>query len=93
MLWRAAAQSRDTNSRIPLVITSGIVLKKQWRRMPRLRMVHCQQMRRMAVLAAVVAAVAAGVFIWQTHARKPHTIDGPIVLISIDTLRADHLPI
>ena len=45
------------------------------------------------MLAAVVAAVAAGVFIWQTHARKPHTIDGPIVLISIDTLRADHLPI
>jgi tetratricopeptide (TPR) repeat protein len=47
----------------------------------------------MAVLAAVLIVAAAGVFYWLTHARKPHTIDGPIVLISIDTLRADHLPV
>lgn len=48
---------------------------------------------RYAVLAAaVVAASAIGWFGWRT-AQAPSATAGPIVLISIDTLRADRLPI
>lgn len=49
--------------------------------------------RRGATLIAVVAAivVAAGWFGWRMVAEP--AAPGPIVLISIDTLRADHLPI
>jgi arylsulfatase A-like enzyme/lipopolysaccharide biosynthesis regulator YciM len=56
-------------------------------------MVHWDFMRRVVLLAAVLAALAAGVFVWRTHTRTPRAADGPIVLISIDTLRADHLPV
>jgi choline-sulfatase len=50
-------------------------------------------MRRVVGILVALAAIAGGVFAWKMHARKQGPIDGPIVLISIDTLRADHLPI
>jgi choline-sulfatase len=42
----------------------------------------------LAALGAGLAAVGA----WR-HARAPTPVNGPIILISIDTLRADHLPV
>jgi arylsulfatase A-like enzyme/Tfp pilus assembly protein PilF len=43
------------------------------------------------VVAIVCAAVGA---VWGVrHLARPHAADGPIILVSIDTLRADHLPI
>ena len=54
--------------------------------------------RRVRTLAAVsvisLAAMALAAWAWW-HARtsRTETIDGPIILISVDTLRADHLPI
>ena len=50
-------------------------------------------MRRVAVLIAALAVAAGGVFVWRMHERGGGPIDGPIVLISIDTLRADNLPV
>src|SRR4051812_49512137 len=58
-------------------------------------MVHfsANDMRRWLILAAIVAGLSAtGALMWRRAARPP-TAAGPIVLISIDTLRADHLPI
>ena len=43
-------------------------------------------------LVALAAALAAAAWL-ATHVVPPAAADGPIVLISIDTLRADHLPI
>jgi arylsulfatase A-like enzyme len=47
-------------------------------------------MRRATLLftAAALIAVAAGAWWW----RRPQVPDGPVILISIDTLRADRLP-
>ena len=42
----------------------------------------------LVALGACLAAVGA----WR-HARAPTPVNGPIILISIDTLRADHLPV
>lgn len=42
-----------------------------------------------AILAGCIVAVGAGFWAWRAAAAKP----GPIILISIDTLRADHLPV
>ena len=50
-------------------------------------------MRRVLVIFAAVAVAIGGVFAWRMHSRTSRPIDGPIVLISIDTLRADHLPV
>jgi arylsulfatase A-like enzyme/Flp pilus assembly protein TadD len=58
-------------------------------------MVHfsANDMRRWLILAAIVAGLsAAGTLMWR-RAGRPPTATGPIVLISIDTLRADHLPV
>jgi arylsulfatase A-like enzyme/Tfp pilus assembly protein PilF len=50
-------------------------------------------MGRKALLVVVaVAVVAAAAWGW-SRARGGSQVDGPIVLISIDTLRADHLPV
>jgi arylsulfatase A-like enzyme/predicted Zn-dependent protease len=43
------------------------------------------------VLVALVVA-AAPVFVWLWRSAPARPADGPIILISIDTLRADHLP-
>lgn len=50
--------------------------------------------RRYAVFgaAAVILVVAAASVAWWQWDRRPSLADGPIVLVSIDTLRADHLP-
>ncbi|HWJ57329.1 MAG TPA: sulfatase, partial [Vicinamibacterales bacterium] len=45
-------------------------------------------------MAAVAAAAIAAAALWGwRHASRPAEGGGPIVLISIDTLRADHLPV
>ena len=50
-------------------------------------------MKRPVLLVAVIAIVALGVWAMLRHAvAAPSPADGPVVLISIDTLRADHLP-
>jgi arylsulfatase A-like enzyme/Flp pilus assembly protein TadD len=49
-------------------------------------------MRKVAVVVAALVVVAAGLLAWR-RTRAARAIDGPIVLISIDTLRADHLPL
>jgi len=49
-------------------------------------------MRRAAFATAAALAIV-GAIVWAAVHRGPSTADGPIVLISIDTLRADHLPI
>ena len=50
-------------------------------------------MRRIAGLAVAVAAIAAiAGWAWR-HQSRPASTGGPLVLISIDTLRADHLPV
>jgi arylsulfatase A-like enzyme/Flp pilus assembly protein TadD len=46
------------------------------------------------MMTAVAAAAIAAVALWGwRHTSRPQAIVGPIILISIDTLRADHLPI
>lgn len=45
-----------------------------------------------AIAAAVAAGAAAGFWLWRGAARDTVTTGGPIILISIDTLRADRLP-
>ena len=58
-------------------------------------MVHFSEstMRGIAVAAVAAAGIAvAAVWGWH-HASRTPAIGGPIILISIDTLRADHLPI
>ena len=53
-------------------------------------------MRRTPLLVIVALLVAAGLAAWLWSSRSAgsvsRTVDGPIVLISIDTLRADRLP-
>jgi arylsulfatase A-like enzyme len=45
-----------------------------------------------AIVAAIVCAAAGGA--WGVrHLGRPAAADGPVILVSIDTLRADHLPI
>ena len=56
-------------------------------------MVHWEEMRRGIGIVAAIAVLATGLLAWRMHARKTGRVDGPIVLISIDTLRADHLPV
>jgi len=46
---------------------------------------------RLAVVLLATAAVAVGWWMWRGR-QGGSTAAGPIVLISIDTLRADHLP-
>jgi len=48
--------------------------------------------RRYAVLATVIIAAAAAWFVWRAG-QRPSIHAGPVILISIDTLRADRLPI
>ena len=48
---------------------------------------------RHAVLAIVIAAVSGAAWFGWRAARAPSTHAGPVILISIDTLRADRLPI
>ena len=45
-----------------------------------------------AALAAIVTLVIGGAWLWLGGSHPPR-VEGPIILISIDTLRADHLPI
>jgi len=51
--------------------------------------------RRSAPWLVLVAAliVAGAVVAWRFSTSGPTPVDGPIVLVSIDTLRADHLPV
>jgi arylsulfatase A-like enzyme/Flp pilus assembly protein TadD len=49
-------------------------------------------MRRLLLLVVVVVVIGAAAAMWLRR-RAPSPADGPIVLISIDTLRADHLPV
>ena len=46
----------------------------------------------MAALAVIVAGAATGLFVWNLR-TPPLRVTGPIILISIDTLRADRLPV
>jgi tetratricopeptide (TPR) repeat protein len=48
--------------------------------------------RVVAVVAGVLIAIAAAVWLWPREAGGRAVADGPIVIISIDTLRADRLP-
>src|SRR5579872_372844 len=51
-------------------------------------------MRGLAVGVIVAAGIAAAVFLGWRHVRPgAAAADGPLILISIDTLRADHLPV
>src|SRR6187402_2484366 len=50
-------------------------------------------MPRLLVLVAVAAVAAAAWFGVQRLSPGARAADGPLVIISIDTLRADHLPI
>ena len=47
-----------------------------------------------ALLALLVLGALAAVLLWTGQGRRARQAghDGPVVLISIDTLRADHLP-
>ncbi|HEX5474073.1 MAG TPA: sulfatase-like hydrolase/transferase [Vicinamibacterales bacterium] len=45
------------------------------------------------VALACVVAIVSGVWLLRSRAAAVRPFDGPIVLVSIDTLRADHLPI
>ena len=56
-------------------------------------MVHWEEMRKAIGIVAAIAVLAAGLLAWRMHARTAGPVGGPIVLISIDTLRADHLPV
>ena len=49
--------------------------------------------RRWAVAAILLVAGAAAIAWWHWSSRVSRPGDGPIILISIDTLRADHLPV
>ena len=46
----------------------------------------------MAALAVLVAGASLGLLAWNLR-TPPLRVTGPIILISIDTLRADHLPV
>ena len=48
--------------------------------------------RTLVLAAAVVAVAAAGWFGWRL-AHSSSVVSGPIIVISVDTLRADRLPI
>src|SRR6188508_358665 len=50
------------------------------------------RLSRAIVGLAIVCAAAGGVW-GLRHFTRPTAVDGPVILISIDTLRADHLPI
>jgi len=52
-----------------------------------------RQRARAAALVVAAAAALAGWWWWSTAPARPGTAGGPIILISIDTLRADRLPI
>jgi choline-sulfatase len=49
-------------------------------------------MHKLALLGVLVVAIAAGVWLWRPGPAPGGAVDGPIVIISIDTLRADRLP-
>ncbi|HEY7055473.1 MAG TPA: sulfatase-like hydrolase/transferase, partial [Vicinamibacterales bacterium] len=46
-----------------------------------------------AAIVTAIACAAAGVAWGVRHVGRPKAADGPVILVSIDTLRADHLPI
>lgn len=49
--------------------------------------------KRLAAPAVLIALTSVAVLLWLRHSRAtPAAADGPVILISIDTLRADRLP-
>jgi choline-sulfatase len=49
-------------------------------------------MHKLALLGVLVVAIGVGAWLWRPGSAPGAAADGPIVIISIDTLRADRLP-